>query len=141
MRPCYIHTLNLVRTVNHIIRLCEGVLERVPVTHSRIKYLKAIRTKPQSMTKKCHMVRRLNHPRQHIMQLINLSSYFKCNSLKQSHIPLPVKNFFASSYYSGIEPYIVVSISLPCKTSSCTTIMLSTTFILVLLIIYFETNY
>ena len=29
--------------------------------------LKVIRAKPQSMTKKCHTVRRLNRPRQYIM--------------------------------------------------------------------------
>ena len=43
------------------------LLNRVPGTQSRIESLKVIRAKPQSMTKKCHTVRRLNRPRQHIM--------------------------------------------------------------------------
>ena len=67
MRPRYIHTSNLVRTISQTIRLCEGVLNRVPCTQSRVDSLKAIRAEPQSMTEKCHTVRRLNRPRQHIM--------------------------------------------------------------------------
>ena len=83
MRPRCIYTLNLARKIPETIRLCQGVLNRVTGTQSRIEYLKVIRAKPSYITKKFHTVIRLNCPRQHIMQLINLSSYFKCNSLQQ----------------------------------------------------------
>ena len=59
VRPQYIHTSNLVRKLPQIIRLCKGVLNRVPGTQSRVNYLKEIREKPQSMTDKCRTVRRL----------------------------------------------------------------------------------
>ena len=45
MRPRYIHTSNLVRTVPQTIRLYEGVLNRVPGTQSHVKYLRSIRAK------------------------------------------------------------------------------------------------
>ena len=67
MRPRYIHTSNLVRTIPQTIILCACVLNRVPGTQSCIESLKLIRAKPQSMNKKCHTVRQLNHPRQLIM--------------------------------------------------------------------------
>ena len=67
MRPRFIHTSNLAKKIPQTIKLCEGVLNRVPYTQSRIESLKATRSIPQSMTKKYHMVRRLNLPRQHIM--------------------------------------------------------------------------
>ena len=38
MRPRYIYTSNIVRTIPQIIRLCEGVLNRVPSTQSWIRY-------------------------------------------------------------------------------------------------------
>ena len=53
------------------------LLNRVLGTQYRIEYLKVIRAKQQSMTEKFHTVRQLNCPRQLIMYLINLSSYFK----------------------------------------------------------------
>ena len=84
MHPRQIRTLNLVREISHTIILCEGVLNRVPGTQSCIESLNMIQAKPQSMTKKCHTVRRLNRPRQLIMKFINLSSYFKCNPLQQN---------------------------------------------------------
>ena len=62
MRTCYIHTLNLVRTIPQTIRLREGVFNRIPGTKSRIKYLNVIQSKPQSMTKKRHTVRQLTVP-------------------------------------------------------------------------------
>ena len=52
MRPRYIHTSNLVSTIPQTIRLCEDVLNQVPVTHSRIESLEVIQEKPQSVTKK-----------------------------------------------------------------------------------------
>ena len=67
MHPRYIHTSNLLRTITQTIRLCEGVLNRVPVNQSCIESPKVIRAKTQFMTKKCHTVRRLNLPRQHIL--------------------------------------------------------------------------
>ena len=86
MSPWYIHTSNLVRTIPQTIRLCEGVLNRVLGTQYRIDSLKVILSKLQSMTKKCHTVRRLKRPRQHIIWLINLSSHFKCSSLQHLHL-------------------------------------------------------
>ena len=76
MFPRYIYTSNLVRTIPQTIGLCEGVLNRVPGTQTRIESLKMIQEKPQSMTKKYHTDRRLNLPRKPIMYLINLSRYF-----------------------------------------------------------------
>ena len=73
MRP---RTSNLARTISHTIRLCEGVLNQVLGTKSRVDSLKAIQAEPQYMNDKCHTVRRINHPRQKIIYLINLSSYF-----------------------------------------------------------------
>ena len=67
MRPGYIHTLNLVIPVPHTIILSKGVLNQVPGTHPCVDYFKTIRSEPQSMTEKCHTVRRLNRPRQHLM--------------------------------------------------------------------------
>ena len=67
MLPRYIHTLNLARTITQTIRVCEGVLNQVPDTQSHIKSLKVIQAEIQSMTMKFYTVRRLNHPRQHIM--------------------------------------------------------------------------
>ena len=43
------------------------LLNRFPGTQSCIESLKVIQSKPQSMTKKCYTVRRLNRPRQLIM--------------------------------------------------------------------------
>ena len=63
IRPWYIYTLNLVRTIPQTIILCEGVLNRVPGTQSCIESLKVIQEKPQSMTKKFHTVRQLNRLR------------------------------------------------------------------------------
>ena len=64
------------------------------------------------------------------------------------HIPFPFKRdktslitFFASSQSSVIAPYIVLSLSLWCKIGSCSPIMLSITFIYVLIIIALETNF
>ena len=45
MRPRYIHTSNLVRTITQTIRLCKGVLNQVPVNKSCVIYLKAIGAK------------------------------------------------------------------------------------------------
>ena len=45
MHSQYIHTLNLVRAIPQTIRLCEGVLNWVPCTQSRVWYLKAVRAK------------------------------------------------------------------------------------------------
>ena len=42
MKPCYIHTSNLARTITQTIRLCEGVLNLVPCNQSFINYLKPI---------------------------------------------------------------------------------------------------
>ena len=67
MRPRYIHTSNLVRKISQTIRLCKGTLNRVLGNTYCIESLKVIRAKTQSMTEKCHTVRRLNRPRQHIM--------------------------------------------------------------------------
>ena len=67
MRPQYIHTSILVRIIPQTIKLCGGVLNRVPGTQSCIESLKLIQAKPQSMTNKCHVVRQLNRPRQHTM--------------------------------------------------------------------------
>ena len=77
MCPRYINTLNLARTIPQTIRLCEGVLSRVPGTHDCIEFMKVTRAKPKSMTEKCNTVRRLNRPIKHIMKLINGSIYFK----------------------------------------------------------------
>ena len=38
MRPCYIHTSNLVRKIHQTIRLCEGVLNRFLCTQYCIQY-------------------------------------------------------------------------------------------------------
>ena len=43
------------------------MLNRVPGTQSHVNSLKTIRAKPQSMTEKCHTVRRFKHFRQLIM--------------------------------------------------------------------------
>ena len=67
MCPRYMHTSKLVRTIPQTIRLCEGVLNRVPGTQSRIESMKVVWAKPQSMTNKFHTVRRLKLPRQLIM--------------------------------------------------------------------------
>ena len=67
MRPQYIHTSNLVRTIPHTIILCKGFLKEVPGTQSFVTPLKTIQAEPQSMTKKCHTVRRLNSPIKPIM--------------------------------------------------------------------------
>ena len=40
MRPRYIHNSNLVRTIPQTIRLCEGVFNGVPVTQSRVNFLR-----------------------------------------------------------------------------------------------------
>ena len=72
--PRYIHTLNLVKKIPHTIRLCESVLNQIPVTQSRVDLLKIIQAEQQFMTGKCHMVRRLNYPRKHII--------YYCNSLQ-----------------------------------------------------------
>ena len=45
MRPRYIHTSNLVRTITQTIRLCKGVLNQVPGNKSCVIYLKEIRAK------------------------------------------------------------------------------------------------
>ena len=42
MRPWYIHTLNLVRTIPQTIQLREVVLNRVLVNQFRIEFLKVI---------------------------------------------------------------------------------------------------
>ena len=42
MRPWYIHTSNLVRTIPQTIGLCEGVLNRVTGLQTRIKSLRVI---------------------------------------------------------------------------------------------------
>ena len=76
IRPRYIQTSNLVRKIPHTIILCEGVLNLVLGTPSRIESLNVIPAKPQSMTNKCNTVIHLNRPRQLIMYLINLSIYF-----------------------------------------------------------------
>ena len=67
MRPWYIHTSSLVRTITQTIRICEGMLNQLPGTQSRVNYLKTIRAEEQYMTEKFHTNRRLNFPRQHIM--------------------------------------------------------------------------
>ena len=67
MRPRYIHTSNLVRTIPFAIRLFKGVLNRVLGYQSFADSLKTIRGKPQSMTEIYHTVRRLNRSRQLIM--------------------------------------------------------------------------
>ena len=67
MRPWYIHTPNLVKIIHQTIRLCKGELNRFLGTHSCVYYLMTIRSERKFMTKKCHMVRQLNCPRQHIM--------------------------------------------------------------------------
>ena len=67
MRPWYIHTSNLVRTIPQTIRLCEGLLNQVPGNQSRVESPKVIQSKPQSITYKCHTFRRLNRSRQLIM--------------------------------------------------------------------------
>ena len=51
MCPRNIHTSNLVRTIPQTIRLCEGVLNRVPDTRSRVKSLKEIRAKQNPWTR------------------------------------------------------------------------------------------
>ena len=63
MQSWYIHISNLVSTIPHTVRLCEGVLIRIPVTQSHADYLKTIQAKPQSLTNKFHTVIRLNRPR------------------------------------------------------------------------------
>ena len=63
MRHRYINTSNLVRKFPQTIILFKGVLNRFLSTQSRIKSLKVIRAKPESMTNKFHTVRRLNRPR------------------------------------------------------------------------------
>ena len=67
IQPRYIHTSNLTRTIYHTIRLCEGVLNRLPGTQSHVNPLKAIRVEPKYINNKCHMVRRSNRPQQYIM--------------------------------------------------------------------------
>ena len=67
MRPWYINTVNLAKTIYQTIILCEGVLNQVPGTQSHKEYLKMIRDKTQYNTDRCHTVRRLNRPRQLIM--------------------------------------------------------------------------
>ena len=67
IRPRYIYTSNLVRTISQTIRLCEGMLNRLPGTQSHFDYLKSIRAEPQYMTEKYHTARRLNRPQKHIM--------------------------------------------------------------------------
>ena len=67
MRPRYIHTLNLARKFSQTIILLEGVLNLVLVNQSLVDSPKAIRAEPQSMSEKCHMIRQVDRPRQHIM--------------------------------------------------------------------------
>ena len=74
MRPRYVHTSNLVRTIPHTIILCGGVLNRLLGTQYCIESLKLIQAKTQSMTNKFHTARRLKRPIQLIMYLVNLSS-------------------------------------------------------------------
>ena len=86
MRPYYIHTLNLARTITQTIRLCKSLLNRFLCTQFCIDSLKSIRAEPQSMTKTFPMIRQLNRSRQYIMYLIDLSRYFNETHYNTGHL-------------------------------------------------------